>query len=283
MASIKIENLNLSYPLLGAGVRKRLDTSEMDSAGAVIKDDTNKTRSVQALRNISLSLTDGDRVGLVGRNGSGKSTLLRVIAGIYEPPYGTVEVNGSVSSLFNVGLGVNPESTGYRNIELMGLIAGYSKKEIKEMTPAIAEFSGLGGYLQLPVRTYSNGMAMRLKFSAATAFSPDILLMDEWLGAGDPEFKEKARNRMRELVSQAGILILASHNIRLIRNECTKVLWLHRGSIRGYGPTDKVLRQMAKSDTLPLPMKRTLRAEWRRDRQKRQKQAQDTQRSANQN
>lgn len=274
MASITIKNLNLSYPLLGAGVRIRLKSSEMDSAGAVIKDDTRKTRSVQALHNISLSLKDGDRLGLVGRNGSGKSTLLRVIAGIYEPLEGTVDVQGSVSSLFNVGLGVNPESTGYRNIELMGLIAGYSKKQIQEMTPAIAEFSGLGGYLSLPVRTYSNGMAMRLKFSAATAFSPDILLMDEWLGAGDPEFKEKARARMRELVSKAGILILASHNLGLIRKECTQVLWLHRGVIRAHGPTDRVLREMANSDELPLHMKQKLKKQWRRERQERKQQNQ---------
>jgi|GEM_PF-3018687 len=153
--------------------------------------------------------------------------------------------------MFNVGLGMNPESSGYRNIELLGTIAGFSKKEVEDLKSAVAEFSGLGDYLQLPVRTYSNGMAMRLKFACGTAFKPDILLLDEWLGAGDPEFKKKARLRMRTLVNTAGILVLASHNAKTLRDECDKVLWLHKGKVRAFGDTDDVLNEMAVSEGRP--------------------------------
>ena len=247
MASITLKNVSMAYPLLGSGVRRKVTRGQLESAGALIKDAESRSRSVQALRNITLTLKDGDRLGLVGRNGSGKSTLLRVMAGIYEPSDGVVDVQGNIASLFQVGLGISMESTGYRNIELLGLVAGYSLEEIEALKPEIAEFSGLGDYLNLPLRTYSNGMAMRLKFACGTAFSPEILLLDEWLAAGDPEFKKKARARMRSIVDKAGILVVASHGKRLIRNECNKVLWLHKGEMRALGDTEEVLEEMERS------------------------------------
>ena len=148
-------------------------------------------------------------------------------------------------------MGINPDATGYRNIELLGLIAGYSKKEIKKLSPQIEEFSELGEYLHLPVRTYSNGMAMRLKFSCGTAFAPEILLMDEWLGTGDPEFKLKARQHMSEIVNEAGILVLATHNKKHIREECNKLLWLHKGMMRALGPTEEIFEMMEKAENGP--------------------------------
>lgn len=244
MAEIQLANVTLAFPMLGSGMRRQI-VGEATGAGAIIRDDGKRGRSVVALNNISLSLQNGDRVGLIGRNGSGKSTLLRVMSGIYEPLEGEVSVRGKIASMFNVGLGVRPEATGYRNIVLTGLVAGYSRAEIEAMTPDIVEFAELGPYLNLPLRTYSNGMAMRLKFACATAFQPDILLMDEWLGAGDAEFREKAEQRMTELVEKAGILVLASHSDNLIQRMCNKVLWLDGGVMRAFGPTAEVMAQYA--------------------------------------
>ena len=243
MASIHLEDVQLSYPMLGGGSRKRVEGAMVQSAGAIVKDSSSRSRGISALRNISFSLMDGDRVGLIGHNGSGKSTLLRVLAGIYSPLKGKLQVEGRVASLFSVGLGMKPEASGFRNIELAGLMAGFSRREIDERLPEIADFCELGEYLNMPVRTYSNGMAMRLKFACGTAFEPEILLMDEWLGAGDPAFQKKAAKRMRELVDKAGILVLASHNHHQIAEECNMVIWLDRGEIRGIGPPRFILAE----------------------------------------
>ncbi|MEM6625991.1 MAG: ABC transporter ATP-binding protein [Pseudomonadota bacterium] len=246
MIEIRLENVTLTYPMLGGGVRKKLgDTAALVGAGSVVTDDDDRGRSIVALSDISLHLKEGARVGLIGRNGSGKSTLLRVMAGIYEPLTGRVGIAGEVASLFNVGLGMKPEASGYRNIELAGLMAGQSHKAIAEKLPEIADFSELGQYLNMPVRTYSSGMAMRLKFACATAFSPDILLMDEWLGAGDAAFQEKAKQRMATMVQNAGILVLASHSVRLITDNCDKAIWLDRGRMAAFGPVDDVLAEMS--------------------------------------
>ena len=244
MTNVQLENVSLTFPLLGAGTRRRVQGQKVEGAGAIVKTKgDNKSRGVQALRDISLKLNDGDRVGLIGRNGSGKSSLLRVMAGIYPPLRGEVKVKGRVASLFSVGLGMQPEVSGYRNIELAGIMAGYNQREVAERLPEIADFTELGEYLNMPVRTYSNGMAMRLKFACSTAFEPDILLMDEWLGAGDPNFQKKAHNRMRNLVDQAGILVLASHNYSQIKQECNMAIWLHKGVIRSMGPVQFVLAE----------------------------------------
>lgn len=241
MPHIVLDEVSLIYPVLGAGPRGRVGSDELDGAGSFIRDRSSRGRGVVALSNVSLRINEGDRVGLIGRNGSGKSTLLQTIAGIYEPSEGSVEVSGSVAGLYSVGLGMRPEASGYRNIELSGLLAGYSKKEIAEMLPSIAAFTELGDYLSMPVRTYSNGMAMRLKFACGTAFNPEILLMDEWLGAGDPEFQKKAQRRMSMLVESAGILLLASHSHSLITRTCSKAAWLDRGILKAYGPSEEVV------------------------------------------
>ena len=247
MVSISVKNLSLTYPLLGSGVRKKINASWADGAGTVSRDKADKSRGVLALKNISFELKKGDKLGIVGPNGAGKSTLLRVLAGIYEPGIGDVNVEGEIATLFNIGLGLQAEATGYRDILLAGLISGKSKKEIMEKIPEIEKFSELGEYLKLPVRTYSNGMAMRLKFSAGTTFSPNILLMDEWLGAGDSKFTDKAKIRMQKIVADAGILVLASHRKALIQNECNKILWLESGEMRGFGAVDDIMPQFLES------------------------------------
>ncbi|WP_019962196.1 ABC transporter ATP-binding protein [Woodsholea maritima] len=244
MTSISLKNVTLAYPLLGGGMRKRVVGNQLKSAGGIIvNNNSQRSRSIVALSNINLEIKQGDRVGLIGRNGSGKSTLLRVVAGIYTPIQGKVSVNGEISSLFSAGIGIKPEVTGYRNIELAALMSGRDPKKIPEVIFEIAQFSELGNYLNMPVSTYSNGMAMRLKFSCATAFSPDIVLLDEWLGAGDESFKKKAQLRLRDVINNAGIMILASHNHKQILKECNKVIWLERGQVKHFGETQYTLQQ----------------------------------------
>lgn len=241
MASILLQNVTLSYPILGSDRSKVMPEDRLSGAGSLIRDDSSRTRSVVALENVSLELKDGDRLGLIGRNGSGKSTLLRVIGGVFEPLEGYLRVEGQVAGLYSLGLGIQPEATGYKNILISGLMAGFRREEVLEKLPEIIDFCELGEYLDMPVRTYSNGMAMRLKFACATAFNADILLMDEWLGAGDPQFQDKAQKRLRKLVDEAGIMILASHNHSVIQQSCNKAAWLDRGQLRAFGAVEDVL------------------------------------------
>ena len=215
--------------------------TSMESAGSVITNDASRSLGVAALRDLSFQLQDGDRLGIIGRNGSGKSTLLRVLAGVFEPQVGTVSVVGRVAALLSAGMGMQPDATGFRNIELIGLANGLSRAEIRVLAPEIAEFSGLGPYLEMPVTTYSNGMKMRLKFAACTAFDPDILLIDEWLNAGDADFRKKSEVRMNQLINTTGILVLATHKNRTILDICNKCLWLDRGCMQMFGEAKEVI------------------------------------------
>jgi ABC-type polysaccharide/polyol phosphate transport system ATPase subunit len=196
---------------------------------------------VRALDDVSIDLRHGDRLAVIGHNGSGKSTLLKVLAGIYPPQAGRVESDRPVSGMFNISLGFRSEATGYRNIMLKGLIAGKTRAEIEAAIPEIAAFTELGPYLDMPLRTYSSGMAMRLAFSVATAFSSDILLMDEWIGAGDAQFREKIVKRMTGFVESAHILVLASHSAQLLRRVANRAIWLEAGRIREEGPVDELV------------------------------------------
>jgi ABC-type polysaccharide/polyol phosphate transport system ATPase subunit len=198
---------------------------------------------VRALDDVSLELRQGDRLAIIGHNGSGKSTLLKALAGIYLPQRGTVESDRPVSGIFNIALGFRHEATGYRNIVLKGLIAGKTRTEIEQAVPEIADFTELGPYLNMPLRTYSQGMAMRLAFAIATAFSSDILLLDEWIGAGDAEFREKMIRRMTGFVQSAHILVLASHSTQLLRRVANKAIWLEAGRIREAGPVDELMHR----------------------------------------
>jgi lipopolysaccharide transport system ATP-binding protein len=186
---------------------------------------------VKALSGVSFELREGDRVGLVGHNGSGKSTLLRVLAGVYERVSGAVEVEGRVASMLNISLGLDYEAIGYENIFIRAAIMGVTPRQLSPMVDHIVAFSGLGDYVYMPMRTYSSGMAVRLAFAVSTCVTADILLMDEWLAVGDDAFREKAQERLQALIGKAKILVLASHDISLVRANCNKLLRLSHGGI----------------------------------------------------
>lgn len=221
MVSIRVKDLRLVY-----GVREKLSLAPSSRRPAKTGGNISgkgRNRHVTALDGISFDLKPGDRLGLVGSNGSGKTTLLKVLFGIYEPTSGQVEIDGRVDALFNINIGFRREASGRRNIELRGLINGWTNEEIKQRTAEIIAFSELGDFVDMPFKSYSQGMAARLAFSIATSFAPEILLMDEWIGAGDKSFQEKAKNRMHEMSQRAGIIVLASHNETIISKTCNKV------------------------------------------------------------
>jgi ABC-type polysaccharide/polyol phosphate transport system ATPase subunit len=230
MVFIRAENLSLVYRVhqkLSLAPRGR----SAPHAGGTITG-SGQRRFVTALDGVSFELKAGDRLGLVGPNGAGKTTLLKVLCGIYEPTGGTLEIEGKVDALFNINLGFRPEATGRRNIVLRGLINGWSPEEIEGRMEEIIEFSELGEFIDMPFKTYSQGMAARLGFSIATSFSPEILLMDEWIGAGDAAFQAKAKRRMDEMAESAGIIVLASHNQDLIKKTCNRVLELEKSTVK---------------------------------------------------
>lgn len=195
---------------------------------------------VHALRNLTLTIEHGERVALLGANGAGKSTLLRVLSLIYPPTTGSARIEGRISSLLNISLGIDPELSGRENLLIRGIMMGLKPRQVQSLLPEVIAFADLEEFIDLPVRTYSDGMRLRLLFSMATAVPADILLMDEWLSAGDRNFQEKARERMQSLVDQAGVLVLASHSMGLLQKICTRGIWLDRGEIRMDGPITEV-------------------------------------------
>lgn len=217
-----------------------------------------KLKGVRTLTDVSFELKKGDRLAIIGRNGSGKTTLLQALGGILSPNSGRVISAGRVTSLININLGIQPEASGHHNITLRGLASGLSRKQIEEKRGEIADFSELGEFLDMPMETYSAGMRMRLTFAIATSFNPEILILDEWLSAGDVSFKRKATARMGEFVSRARILVLASHSRQLILENCDKALWLENGMVRSFGQTSDVLKSYEQNDVGPtahnLPM-----------------------------
>jgi ABC-type polysaccharide/polyol phosphate transport system ATPase subunit len=196
---------------------------------------------VKALKNITFDAHDGDRVGLVGQNGSGKTTLLRVLSGVYPPTTGSVSVSGRVSPMFDTNLGMADDATGFENVRISGALWGLTRRQIDASMDDIIQFTELGDYLKMPVRTYSQGMHLRLAFAIATLREPDILLLDEVIGVGDAGFYQKAFARLLNLVQKSRILFVASHANEMIRRLCNKAIWLHKGSLIIYGDVDKVL------------------------------------------
>jgi ABC-type polysaccharide/polyol phosphate transport system ATPase subunit len=204
---------------------------------------------VCALRDVSLVIEPGERVGVIGPNGAGKSTLLKLLAGVYEPTRGRRIVTGRVSSLFDLMVGFEPEATGWENIRYRGYLQGETPRTLSHKISDIAEFSELGEFLNMPVRYYSAGMLVRLAFSIATAIEPEVLIIDEVLSVGDMAFQEKARRRMREMMAQAELMVVVSHDLDSLADLCLRGLWLDHGRVREQGPMKKVINSYKRSVT----------------------------------
>lgn len=235
---VELQSVDLTYPIYSIKAQSLRNAIANLAVGGKLLKDGHDVIHVSALRNISFTLESGDRLGLIGHNGAGKTTLLKVLAGVYEPDRGTVSVNGRISSMIDVSLGLDHELTGRENLINMGRIRGFTTKQILEKTPEIIEFTDLGQYIDLPMKTYSAGMMTRLIFGVATSLDPEILLMDEWIGAGDKLFFDKATARLNDILTRSRVIVLASHNYALIRGMCNKVLVLNGGSQVYFGDID---------------------------------------------
>lgn len=231
MARIVAENMVIEFPVYEASGRSFKSAFLKTATGGLLSVDASHHVVVRALDALTFELREGDRVGLVGHNGSGKSTLLRALAGAYEPVSGKLEVTGRIASMLDLWLGMNSDATGYENIFLRATIMGLRPKQIADLVEDICEFADLGDYIHMPLRTYSSGMQMRLAFAISTSVSADIILMDEWLSAGDASFAEKAQARLQRMLGNAKIFVLASHNEDLIRKACNKLIRLNHGAI----------------------------------------------------
>ena len=241
MAFIKLSNASVEYPIFGKSGRSLTNRIVEIATGGQVNRDAKGNISVKALREITLEVSSGERLGIVGHNGAGKSSLLKLISGVYEPTQGQITKSGRIGSLTDVSLGINPDSTGRENIVLRGSLLGLSKKQIDEKIQEIIDFTEIGDFVDLPVRTYSSGMHLRLAFSVATAIDSEILVMDEWLSVGDESFRHKAENRLREMLDASEILVIASHSWELLQALCTRIIWLEHGTIKADGPPEKVL------------------------------------------
>jgi lipopolysaccharide transport system ATP-binding protein len=243
MAFITLDKASVVLPIFNSSARSITNTLVSAATGGVLTAQKGGHLSIEALKDIDLQIVAGDRIGIVGHNGSGKSTLLRLLSGVYEPSSGKIKRSGSVSSLVDISLGINGENTGRENIFLRGKLMGLSKKEIDQKIDEIIEFSELGEYINLPVRIYSSGMLLRLAFSVSTSITADILIMDEWLSVGDGAFAERSSQRLRNLVDESEILVIASHTRELLEETCNKIVWLEHGLIRKVGPTQEILSE----------------------------------------
>ncbi|MET3814697.1 ABC transporter ATP-binding protein [Pantoea sp. UYEF8] len=240
MALIEFNNVCVDFPIYnanGRSLKKRL--MQVATGGQLGADDQGRV-VVRAIDNLSFTLKDGDRVGLLGHNGAGKSTLLRLLSGAYEPSSGTAISQGEVGSLIDISLGIDVESTGRENIFLRGGLLGRTRAQISEKLDEIIEFSELGDFVDMPVRTYSSGMHLRLAFAVSTIVRPEILLMDEWLSVGDEAFKKKAEARLSEMVQATNILVIASHSKSMLMKSCNRAIWLEHGKIKMDGDVEEI-------------------------------------------
>jgi ABC-type polysaccharide/polyol phosphate transport system ATPase subunit len=249
VATVILENVSAHFPIYGAQQRSlRNAIFQRATGGTIEREGKNSVRvTVKALSDISLTLHDGDRLGLLGHNGAGKSTLLKLMAGIYQPVSGTIKVEGRVTPLFDAMPGLDGEDSGYENIITSGMLIGMTRQQVEMKIPEIEEFCELGEYLTLPVRTYSAGMTMRLGFALVTALDPGVLLMDEGIGAGDQRFAERAEARMKDFIGRSRILVLASHSDRTIRSMCNKAIIMESGRIVAFGAVNEICDQYYES------------------------------------
>jgi ABC-type polysaccharide/polyol phosphate transport system ATPase subunit len=255
MLSIVAKNVHVEFPVydhtarslkhsfglgpLAKGIN-RLTTGTLKVGGQIGRGETGRV-VIKALDDISFEIDEGDRIGLLGHNGSGKTTLLRTLAGIYEPVSGAMHISGRAFPLFDLQLGMDIDATGVENIWMRSKLLGLSTQQIKNALDDIAEFTELGDYLHMPIRTYSTGMMLRLAFAISTAIVPEILILDEMIGAGDAAFLARANERLKLFLGKAGILVIASHATSILRQWCNKGMLLEQGKLIAYGPIEEVI------------------------------------------
>lgn len=232
MASIDFQRVCVDFPVFNASGRSLKKRLMLVATGGQLNEDSTGVVVVRALDNLNFNIKDGERIALLGHNGAGKTTLLRVLGGVYSPTSGNASITGQLGSLIDISLGIDPEASGLENIYIRGRLLGMSAETIRARTPEIIEYSELGDFIEMPVRTYSSGMHMRLAFTISTTLRPEILLMDEWLSVGDEGFKHKAESRMKDLVQSTNIVVVATHSRELAMNICSRALWLEHGKIK---------------------------------------------------
>lgn len=238
---IDTQSACVDFPIFDAKSRS-LKKAFLGKAGGAIGRNASDDVVVEALRDITMSLREGDRVGLVGHNGAGKSTLLRLLSGIYEPTRGSAVIRGRVAPVFDLGVGMDPEISGFENIIIRGMFLGMTRKQMLAKVDEIAEFTELGDYLSMPLRTYSTGMRVRVALGVVTSIDPEILLLDEGIGAVDADFMKKARTRLQALVARSGILVFASHSNEFLAQLCDRAMWIDHGTVRMSGGIEEVVR-----------------------------------------
>ena len=241
MAHVSFSRVSIEFPIFNATGRSLTSSILKAATGGMLDSDPNGRVLVKALKDLTFELNEGDKVALLGHNGAGKSTLLRALARVYTPSLGNAVIVGRTGSLIDISLGINTEATGRENIFIRGQLLGLTKKQITEKYNEIVDFAELGDFIEMPVRTYSSGMHLRLAFAVSTVVSPDILLMDEWLSVGDADFQIKAEERLRELISKTKILVIATHSRELVESVCNRVIWLEQGQIKMDGKVGDIL------------------------------------------
>ncbi len=241
MAYLRLRNVSVDFPIYQGSSRSLKKALLATSSQGNLARDALQRISVHALNDLVLDIEEGDRLGVIGPNGAGKSTLLKVLAGIFKPSRGRFFSAGEVTSLLDVSVGMNPEATGRENILLRGMYMGIHPEQMRKRMDDIAEFTELGAYLEMPVRTYSSGMMVRLGFAVSTSVPPEILLMDEWLSVGDAHFLAKAQKRLEDYVRDSSILVLASHSMPLVQQWCNRAILLRQGCIEAVGNVDEVV------------------------------------------
>ncbi|HWG45387.1 MAG TPA: ABC transporter ATP-binding protein [Gemmataceae bacterium] len=247
MARIELEHVDLTFH-----VRKDRNVRLKDFIlKRMFLPSKNPLMEVKALQDVNLRIDQGDRVGFIGHNGAGKSTMLKLLAGIYSPTGGQRIVRGRISSLFDIALGFEGEASGWDNIAYRSYLQGETPRSMRSKKQAIADFSELGDFLNMPVRYYSAGMMVRLAFSIATAIDPEILLVDEVLSVGDLSFQHKARERMREMMAKAHLMVLVTHDLESLHQMCNRAVWMDHGRIIMTGSCSEVVAAYRSSVQTP--------------------------------
>jgi ABC-type polysaccharide/polyol phosphate transport system ATPase subunit len=247
MVRIQLEDVGLTFK-----VRYQYSTLKEFLTNQLFRRKRKPEMQVKALQGLTLTIEQGERVGVLGHNGAGKSTLLKMLAGIYTPTQGKRVVEGRISSLFDINLGFEPDASGWDNIAFRSYLMGETPKTVKAKQDAIAEFSELGDFLNMPVRYYSAGMMVRLAFSIATAIEPEVLLVDEVLAVGDLAFQHKAKRRMRDMMARAQLMVVVSHDLISLADMCDRLIWLDHGRVQRMGPSKEIIQAyIAASGPLP--------------------------------